>query len=160
MNINTNIDPSIHTLNKLNEIYHWIPNENQIRPTKIMNILKEKLMNNIDRDYKSSRDYILVNMFNTEKELLNGKIVAKEPLVKLNRFDVCRFRYQIHPNTFHYIMWYTCCKDELSNEEITKNVKDSIYNVIKSDNFSFVWYENPKMSINDIYHVQVFWIKI
>ena len=34
-----------------------------------------------------------------------------------------------------------------------------IYNIIKSDNYSFIWYENPKMTIEDIYHVQVFWIK-
>ena len=114
---------------------------------------------NIDPSlYKSTKDYILVNIFNTEKELSNDKIIAKEPLVKLNHFDICRFRYQIEPNTFHYIMWYTCSKNELTDEEITKNVEESIYNVIKTDKFNFVWYENPKMTINDIYHVQVFWI--
>ena len=160
MDIKINIDPSVHTLNKLNEMYPWIPNEDQIRPTKIMNMLKENLMNNIKNDYKSTRDYILINLFNTEKEIINDKLVAKEPLVKLNHFDVCRFRYQIEPNTFHYIMWYTCSKNELTDEEITKNVEESIYNVIKTDKFNFVWYENPKMTINDIYHVQVFWIKL
>ena len=56
-------------------------------------------------------------------------------------------------------MWYTCSKDELTDEEITKDIKNSISAFIKSDKFSFVWYENPKMTIEDIYHVQVFWIK-
>jgi hypothetical protein len=25
--------------------------------------------------------------------------------------------------------------------------------------FRFVWYENPKMTVPDVYHVQVFWCK-
>ena len=70
---------------------------------------------------------------------------------------MCRFRYQIDPTSFHYIMWYTCSKDDLTEEEITKDIKNSIYLIIKKENFSFIWYENPKMTINDIYHVQVFW---
>ena len=56
-------------------------------------------------------------------------------------------------------MWYTCSKDELTDEEITKDIKNSISSFLKSDKFSFVWYENPKMTIEDIYHVQVFWVK-
>jgi len=75
------------------------------------------------------------------------------------KFEVCRFRYQLHPSTFHYIMWYTCDVESLSEEEITKDIKNNIYNIINSDDYSFVWYENPKMTIKDIYHVQVFWIK-
>ena len=75
------------------------------------------------------------------------------------KFEVCRFRYGLHHSTFHYIMWYTCTPESLLEEEITRDIKNSIYNIIYTDNYSFVWYENPKMTINDIYHVQVFWIK-
>ena len=56
-------------------------------------------------------------------------------------------------------MWYTCAKEELSEEEITRDIKNNIYAFIKTDEFSFIWYENPKMSIEDMYYVQVFWIK-
>ena len=65
----------------------------------------------------------------------------------------------VNDSTFHYIMWYTCDVESLSEEEITKDIKNNIYNIINSDDYSFVWYENPKMTIKDIYHVQVFWIK-
>ena len=159
MEINKKIGSDLQTLNEYNKIYSWIPNEKQIRPTEMIISFKKILLDKMNKDYNSSRDYILMNMFKTEGFRTNGKIVAKEPLDKLNHFEVCRFRYQIDPKAFHYIMWYTCTKEELSEEEITKDIKNNIYAFIKTDNFSFIWYENPKMSIEDIYHVQVFWIR-
>ena len=56
-------------------------------------------------------------------------------------------------------MWYTCPIEDLTIQKITNDIKSEIYNIIKSDNFKFVYYENPKMTISDIYHVQVFWTK-
>ena len=159
MKINTKIDNSIQSLNAYNKIYPWIPNENQIRPTEMILTFKNILMNKINTEYNSTRDYILMNLFNTEGFKSNGKLISKEPLDKMYKFEVCRFRYQLHPSTFHYIMWYTCDVESLSEEEITKDIKNNIYNIINSDDYSFVWYENPKMTIKDIYHVQVFWIK-
>ena len=159
MEINTKIDSSFDSLNAYHEIYPWIPNENQIRPTEMIITFKKILMDKIHKEYNSTRDYILLNMFNYDGFRSNGKIVAKESLIKLNHFEVCRFRYQIDPRAFHYIMWYNCSKDDLTDKEITRDIKNSISALLKSDKFSFVWYENPKMTIEDIYHVQVFWIK-
>ena len=159
MEINKKIDASLESLNAYNEIYPWIPNDKQIRPTDMIITFKKILMEKIKKEYNSSRDYILMNMFHTDGFRSNGKIISKEPLIKLNHFEVCRFRYQIDPKAFHYIMWYTCPKDELTDDEITKDIKNSISSYILSDNFSFIWYENPKMTIDDIYHVQVFWVK-
>ena len=159
MEINTKINNSLESLNAYNKIYPWIPNENQIRPTEMILTFKNILMNKINREYNSTRDYILMNLFNIEGFRSNGKLISKEPLDKLSKFEVCRFRYGLHPSTFHYIMWYTCTPESLLEEEITRDIKNSIYNIINTDNYSFVWYENPKMTINDIYHVQVFWIK-
>ena len=159
MEINTKIDSSFDSLNVYHEEYSWIPNQNQIRPTEMIINFKKILMDKIYKEYNSTRDYILLNMFHNDGFRSGGKLVAKESLIKLNHFEVCRFRYQIDPKAFHYIMWYTCSKDELTDEEITKDIKNSISAFIKSDKFSFVWYENPKMTIEDIYHVQVFWVK-
>ena len=159
MEINTKINSSLNSLNEYHELYPWIPNEFQIRPTEMIITFKNILMDKINKEYNSTRDYILMNMFNTEGFRSNGKLVSKEPIDKLNKFEVCRFRYQIDSSAFHYIMWYTCNPEFLTQEEITKDIKNSIYNIINSDNYSFVWYENPKMTIHDIYHVQVFWIK-
>ena len=90
----------------------------------------------------------------------NSKIqVFDDTISKLYQFKVCRFKYKINPKTFHYIMWYNCAKDDLTSEEITNDIKKSIYIILKSDDFKFIWYENPKMSIEDIYHVQVFWVR-
>ena len=36
MEINTKIDASLASLNAYNEIYKWIPNQEQIRPTEII----------------------------------------------------------------------------------------------------------------------------
>ena len=56
-------------------------------------------------------------------------------------------------------MWYTCLP-ELDEETINANIYDEIYKLLDHKNFQFVWYENPKMNIPGIYHVQVFWVEI
>ena len=159
MNINCQINSSLETLNKYNKIYPWIPNENEIRPTEMLINMKKILMDKIEKEYLSSCDYILIHLFNMDVERINGKLKANKNKIKISKFDTCRFRYQIDPQTFHYILWYNCEKDDLTEEEINRDIKKGIYNVIHSDNYSYIWYENPKMTIEDIYHIQVFWIK-
>ena len=63
MEINTKIHNSLESLNAYNKIYPWIPNENQIRPTDMILTFKNILMNKINREYNSTRDYILMNLF-------------------------------------------------------------------------------------------------
>ena len=43
--------------------------------------------------------------------------------------------------------------------QITNDIKNSLDNIVQTKKYKFIWYENPKMNIKDIYHVQVFWIK-
>ena len=159
MEINKKIHSDLKTLNEYNKEYSWIPNEYQIRPTEMLINMKKNLMDKIEKEYNSTRDYILIQLFYKNGEIVDGKLKVKEENIKLNKFDVCRFRYQIDPQSFHYIMWYTCSKETLTEEEINNDIKKEIYNIIKSDNYSFIWYENPNMTIDDIYHVQVFWVK-
>jgi hypothetical protein len=40
---------------------------------------------------------------------------------------------------------------------VSKDEKEGGATFSSSSSFEFVWYENPKMSIPGIYHVQVFW---
>ena len=159
MKINCKINSDIENLNKYNSIYPWIPNESQIRPTQLNIIMKERLLNIINEQYNSYNDYILINIFKEKYFIKNKKVSAIKSNVSINKFAVNLFKYNLDPKTFHYVMWYTYDRNELSEEKITLDIKNSIYNIISTDNFSFVWYENPKMSIPDIYHVQVFWIK-
>lgn len=51
-------------------------------------------------------------------------------------------------------MWYTYTP---SDDEITQDVNDAIREIVGNDNFKFVWYVNPKMTIPEVFHVQVFW---
>lgn len=162
MELNMRIHPNYEVLNAYNELYSWIPNGNQIRPTGMNILMKERLIDKINKEYISTRDYILIEIFNYKfnKNKENKYKVINDNNIKLYKFQVCLFKYGINPKTFHYQMWYTCDKSELIDKEINKDIYNSIYNIIKSDKFKFVWYENPKMSIEDIYHVQVFWIKL
>ena len=162
MELNFRIHPNSEVLNAYNKLYPWIPNENQIRPTGMNIFFKEKLMDEIKEKYNSTRDYILIDIFkyqftkNKEKKYQ----VINDDNIKLHKFQVNLFKYDLHPKTFHYQMWYTCDKNELIDKEINKDIYNSIFNIVKCDKFKFVWYENPKMSIDDIYHIQVFWIKL
>tara|TARA_B100000035_G_scaffold311733_1_gene321816 strand:+ start:487 stop:969 length:483 start_codon:yes stop_codon:yes gene_type:complete len=159
MNINCKISSDLKVLNEYNKIYDWIPNENQIRPSDMNIFIKDILKNKIDLEYNSTRDYILINLFNFNGNLVNGKYKAEESNSKLHKFEVNRFKYKLNKKTFHYIMWYNCDKDNLTENEIDQDIRRGIYNLLRTDEYEYVWYENPKMTINDVYHLQVFFIK-
>jgi len=162
MELNFRIHPDAEVMNSYNKLYPWVPNENQIRPTGMNILLKGQLMDKIKEEYNSTRDYILIDIFKYQymKNKEQKYQVINDDNIKLHKFQVNLFKYDLHPQTFHYQMWYTCDKNELIDKEINKDIYNSVYNIIKCDKFKFVWYENPKMSIDDIYHIQVFWIKL
>ena len=160
MELNCQIYPDFEVLNAYNNLYPWIPNSEQIRPTNMNIMMKEKLLDKINNEYNSNRDYILINIFNYPFIKKDNKYqLQNDDNIHLNKFEVCRFRYDIHPDTFHYIMWYTCDKNNLIPKEINRDINRSIFNILKSGKYKYVWYENPKMSIDDVYHVQVFFVK-
>ena len=159
MNINCKISPDLKVLNNYNILYNWIPNENQIRPSDMNIFIKNILKTKIDLEYNSTRDYILTNLFNFKYYLLDGKYKALEKDTKLHKFEVSRFKYKLNKKTFHYIMWYNCNKENLTDKEIDQDIRRGIYNLLKTDEYEYVWYENPKMTISDVYHLQVFFIK-
>ena len=161
MLLNRQISSCIDVLESYHRLYNWIPGKNSIRPTILQIQLKKNLLNNIIEKYQSSRDYILIEIFNLSFiKNIEGKYKANEiKNISLSKFSCCKFRYNIDPNTFHYIMWFTDDKQNLTESKINKYINQSIYNIIQSYNFTFIWYENPKMTITDIYHIQVFWVK-
>eukprot|EP00697_Spironema_sp_BW2_P000817 gnl/Spiro4/11098_TR5885_c0_g1_i1.p2 gnl/Spiro4/11098_TR5885_c0_g1~~gnl/Spiro4/11098_TR5885_c0_g1_i1.p2 ORF type:complete len:207 (-),score=48.24 gnl/Spiro4/11098_TR5885_c0_g1_i1:102-686(-) len=108
-------------------------------------------------------------------------------LPRLRRFVNNLYPYVLPHGTVHSVMWYTYGPDGLSDEQISQDIAADLgaqlggvplvaanavgtgappphAHVASTTNsthgvapFEFVWYENPKMSIPDIYHVQVFW---
>ena len=162
MQLNCEIHPDIEVLNAYNKLYPWIPSGSQIRPSEKNIEMKNILIEKIKKEYKSMRDYILINLF--YYKFYKNKDKKYEAIIdyniKFNKLEVSRFKYNINDSTFHYIMWYTCNKEDLIPKEINRDIHRSIYNIIGTDKFNFVYYENPKMSVPDIYHLHVFFVKL
>ena len=83
--------------------------------------------------------------------------VNPESIYEVKIFAPNEFPYNSDGN--HSIMWYggidqSQIKENEVNEDIFQNLEKQLGHV----NFEFAWYENPKMTIPQIYHVQVFWI--
>ena len=55
-------------------------------------------------------------------------------------------------------MWYTYVVSD--HIKINQDIYESLFALLGDKNFEFIWYENPKMTIPEIYHLQVFWRKI
>jgi hypothetical protein len=67
-------------------------------------------------------------------------------------FLVCEFL--LLSNSARYTYW----PPEITEDDINNDIETAIsLRVGKSADYDFIWYENPKMTIPGIYHVQVFW---
>ena len=157
--MNCKISPNIENLIKLHSKYKWIPGKNNIRPTD-ENIQKKKnLIYTVNKIYESIVDYIYDTVFhfpinfNSDGKLKVSIIVPKIKVLKKNHFP-----YLLPKETNHYIMWYTY--QPKNTEEINIDIYYKLFQKLESNNFEYVWYENPKMTIPEIYHLQVFWRKI
>ena len=160
-NLNCEIHPDIEILNAYNKLYSWIPNGSQIRPSEKNIEMKNIMMSKIKEEYNSMKDYILITVFNYKfNKNKDKKYEAIDYNIKLNKLEVCRFKYNVNNSTFHYIMWYTCEKEDLIPKEINRDIYRSIYNILRTPNFKYVYYENPKMSVPEIYHIHVFFVKL
>ena len=155
--MNCHISPDLENLDKLHAIYSWIPNSEQIRPTDELIEKKEKDYVNILNFYNTIIDYLYDFIFDFPTEVQSGgklKSFNLDGLIKM--FKPNDYPYKLDDNSNHYIMWYNCSKQPYSNEKITQDIKNEISKI--SNKYQFVWYENPSMSIPEIYHVQVFFI--
>lgn len=154
MNFLGYISCDINTLNILNRVYSWIPNENTIRPSKEILEKKIEFIKNLDNKNITLHDSIISSLF--KNDCTEQKLFIKNP-----------FPYNTEGN--HYIMWYY--NYNIVNgvgiqnmiQDINMDIINSIYNIVEHYEFNFAWYENPKMSINNtennkLYHVQVFWV--
>ena len=157
MELNCEISCNLDILDKYHENYKWIPSSSSVRPDD--NIIREKqeYLENIEIFYTSIKDFILVEIMDNRMELTNdGKIEVKE-VIRNKKFIKNKFPYNIS-GTNHYIMWYYGM-ETLCSSQITNDIYQNIFDIVNNEKFNFVWYENPKMNLPEIYHVQVFWIK-
>ena len=133
-------------LNELSKQYNWIPNSNSIRPEneENKNIYFGFLICNYGSIYKG-----------TLKDIF--KIDNLDEIKPTKLFAENKFKYNITGN--HYVMWYLLYEEnEITDEIINCDIFCNIYQKIGNNNFNFAWYKNPKPSVPEIFHLQVFWI--
>ena len=148
-------------LDKLHSIHSWIPSSKDIRPSQLVLEEKNKYLESIQYNYQSYKDYVLIELF-LSNSIFNplGKLEIETheietPEIENKLFIENKFPYLDKPISNHYIMWYSnyIPPDKI----ITRDIDENIENILQHPDYQFIWYENPKMSIPDIYHVHVFW---
>jgi len=122
--------------------------------------LKNATLVEINEKWFSLKDYILFKIFCIDCDQIAGRnVVLKAPpagLVKV--FQPNAFPYNIESGN-HWVMWYNTEACPYGDDTITKDIDMAICNHLNgANNYDFVWYENPKMSVPDFFHVQVFWV--
>jgi len=154
--MNCKISPDLEVLESLHQKYGWVPGPDNIRPSKELVLKKEIDLQNADNFYVSMKDYMYDLVFNFPTQLnSDGKLIAIIPKEMIKIFRENDYPYILPENTYHFIMWYNTDKKMVLDEEINQDIDNGIRK-ITDNQYSFVWYENPNMSVPDIYHVQVF----
>eukprot|EP00854_Cymbomonas_tetramitiformis_P004531 gene4531-5552_t len=172
-------------LRSLSKIFGWIPSDENIRPSPETLVAKEKATSRFKYQYVTEADHILHTILRLdvthEKDPLTGRRIGTMKTARRfddngtridkRRFYRNEFPYSLPSGTNHYIMWYNLTQQQLTEEEINSDIFQGIENeliaseevveriVQRKASFEFVWYLNPKMTIPDIFHVQVFWRK-
>jgi len=148
-------------LQTLHNARQWVPGKDHLRPSLTAIESKNKLNDVIKTCYASEADYIFEKVFcfgttigSNGFRSVDAKLVAQK---KVHRFERNQFPYDVPAGTRHFVMWYTCDSSNLTEELINSHIEGSIWDWIGHNRFDFVWYENPKMTIPEIFHVQVFW---
>lgn len=157
------ISCDIPSLNELHSKYEWIPDETMIRPSPEGIQYKMKLLEWISQKWLSQTNYVLHTIFGVEmKENAEHKCYAiGKPLYEW-MFTPSLFRYNVPTISNHYVLWnsrfsfFVDFDDEVINEKISEYLDG----LVGKDKYDFAWYKNPKPSVVEFYHVQVFWTSL
>lgn len=160
--LRSHILSDIASLNSLHLSYPWIPDEYSIRPSKDVLLLKQQIMLHIQEQWQSVRDYILHMVFRQAIQFnQEGKLFAIDSKPSEWAFDPCMFPYSLIEGAKHFVLWnskhdYLVDFDE---EIVSCIIEKYLQERLGHDRFNFAWYKNPKPSVLEFYHVQVFWIE-
>ncbi len=137
--LQTQISPYI--LDELHLLHSWLPTSSTCRPSHSQLVEKMALLNTTTN-------------FDLVKHMFGGATGWI--------FKPTNFRYDIPNTTNHWILWNT--DFDMNWIPDLKEINEVLYTFLhthnaNSDNFDFAWYINPKPSVTQYFHVQVFWIK-
>jgi len=164
------ISSDLSILNSLHESFPWIPNESMVRPSEELKEKKRKTFIYIDSEYDSLKDYIAQHIFDAaiSKLQFGSKKYASITDFNANEFKVKKvFKPNEYPYSLlmghHYVHWYGFSPEEKdlycpNNNSISEDIRIALLELIPDGAFNFAWYLNPKMTIPEFFHVQVFWI--
>jgi hypothetical protein len=161
MPINGKISSALLDLNALNVVHRWLPNAESIRPSPAVLLAKQIACDRIELDWNTVRDYILHIVFGAQKQL---NVLGEYEAVPLSYtkewcFAASLFPYNLPTGTNHYILWNVnkTYSDDFDDDDINGRIKNMIQEELGNSNFEFAWYKNPKPTVPQFWHVQVFW---
>ena len=153
------------TLDAMHEMYSWVPSAASVRPSADGLLKKNSNIITILEQYVSLADYIMDTVFHLpiETDPFTGKLMSFVATnTQSSQSKTCVFAPNEYPygmeKGHHYIMWYPPGKDPSSREAINSDISNALAQLCDEKKFDFCWYENPKMTIPEIFHVQVFWV--
>ena len=158
--LRSEISSDVEVLSELSMSFPWIPDKETIRPSDEILLYKTQTLNDICEKWNSIEDYILFRIFGKAFSIENGRYVVKDFSVDRNKkvFRTNDFPYNI-PVGNHWVMWYASKDRDFDSHQITHDISHSILQLLGHNNYDFAWYVNPKMTVPEFFHVQVFWIE-
>ena len=132
---------------------------------------KRLIMSDIEDNWESPTDYILSTVFVKPTSVSPTTHKLKSDITDITgqvKFERNEFPYQLDKGAYHYVLWMGPCAStsasDLSHsavlpteDEINDHISRALEQITGGIDFDFAWYENPKMTIPSVFHVQVFW---
>ncbi len=158
--LQSRISSDIAALNALNALYPWLPNEHTIRPSDAVLAQKRAAMETVERTWCSVYDYILHAVFGAPIVYVGyTKTAATVALASPWVFAPSMFPYNLPNNSHHWILWNrtTAYETDFPTSDINQLISDHLQAHLGHDRFQFGWYKNPRPTVPEFWHVQVFW---
>ena len=149
-------------LDLLHKSYRFIPCSAQVRPSPEEKERKAKKLEELSATWKEFVDFIYSTVFELPY-IADPTGVKTVPNRHKERMDKTRhvFQEQLFPYGIeegkHFVMWYASKEQDKSDGQITEDIEAELKKLTGSeDAFQFGWYVNPKMTVPEFFHVQVF----
>jgi hypothetical protein len=146
------------SLRQLHRHTCWTPSEAQIRPSAANLARKQYFLSNLAQRWKSPSDWVFSQVFHmpAARNAHDGLMCSDPPPAGACKLVAQPFPYSVDEGVAHCVLWCSGPKSNWTDQAITEAIS---FAVDRQGGGEFVWYENPKKSIENphLYHVQVFW---